>query len=167
MYSSAYSHSYSIDGFATFSRPSQEQTALCYTLLMRDGVIEAVDTVLLEPWEGQLGVPSGEYEHKILEVLPSYLRLLPTLGVTPPVAILLSLLRVRGYFMAVDSFPFRRFGGGRLTRDEILLPGVTLDDFSVSTTSLLRPVFDTLWNAFGYERSYNFDEKGNWTGRPS
>ncbi len=24
---------------------------------------------------------------------------------------------------------------------------------------------DMVWNAYGYQRSFNFDEKGNWTGR--
>jgi hypothetical protein len=29
----------------------------------------------------------------------------------------------------------------------------------------LRPLFDAVWNAAGWERSFNYDEKGKWTRR--
>jgi hypothetical protein len=30
---------------------------------------------------------------------------------------------------------------------------------------ILAPLFDQVWQAFGFERSFNFDEQGNWLGQ--
>jgi hypothetical protein len=36
-----------------------------------------------------------------------------------------------------------------------------VQDIGISAGEALRPVFDTLWNAYGYEKSENYDNKGN------
>jgi len=162
MYGAGWSCRYFFEGFATFSRLDQ-QPALSYTLLMRDGMLEAVDTALLRPYQGRLLVPGVAYEQKILGAISRYLTILPNLGVTPPVIILLSLLGVRGYLLAGEDYGMG-FRGEQLDRDELVLPGVTLDDLNADPTPRLRPMFDALWNAFGYEKSANFDEQGNWIG---
>jgi hypothetical protein len=157
---------YSLEGFLTFNNLYQQATAMCYSLVMRDGVLEALDSGLLSPYHDTLSVPSGAYEHKILEVLPGYLELLQSVGVTAPVTILLSLIDVHGYIMAYDHFMFRQ-PRSPLGRNEVLLPGVTLSDFDLPIEQAVRPIFDALWNTFGFERSFNYDEHGNWTGRLS
>lgn len=164
--SQAWSYRYSLEGFLTFTNLYQQATAMCYSLVMRDGVLEALDSGLLSPYQDRLSVPSGAYEHKILEVLPEYIELLQSVGVTAPVTVLLSLIDVRGYVMAYNTFRPRMLDTP-LSRNELLLPGVTLSDFDMPIEEAVRPIFDALWNAFGFERSFNYDERGNWAGRMS
>lgn len=166
IYSRGWNYRYSLEGFLTFTNLHQQATVMCYSLVMRDGVLEALDSGLLGPYSETLSVPSGAYEHEILNVLPGYLKLLQSVGVTAPVTILLSLIDVRGYIMAYDRFMFRSLNTP-LDRNEVLLPGVTLSDLALPIEQAVRPIFDALWNAFGFERSYNYDEHGNWTGRLS
>jgi hypothetical protein len=37
--------------------------------------------------------------------------------------------------------------------------------YTPNMPTLLRPVFDAVWNAAGWERSFNYDENGKWTRR--
>jgi hypothetical protein len=42
---------------------------------------------------------------------------------------------------------------------------VVIEDLTDEPTKILLPLFDQMWQAFGFERSYNFDEEGKWTGQ--
>lgn len=50
-----------------------------------------------------------------------------------------------------------------IDRDVAILPEVqagSLDDDDVPT--VMRPIFDAVWNACGHPRSYNYTESGVW-----
>ena len=47
----------------------------------------------------------------------------------------------------------------------MILPEVTIEDRSEQPYNILRPVFDMVWNGFGFIRSLNYDEQGNWRGQ--
>lgn len=55
-------------------------------------------------------------------------------------------------------------GGSEIDRDVLLLPESVIDDLTTDATQFLRPLFDLVWNAAGFARSYNFDEGGKWVG---
>ena len=55
--------------------------------------------------------------------------------------------------------------GDRLTEDMSILPEVVIQDRGEIPEQVLRPVFDRVWNAFGFARSFNYDEQNNWIGR--
>jgi hypothetical protein len=44
------------------------------------------------------------------------------------------------------------------------LPEVVVDDFSANPQAILRPLFNMVWNAYGYPRAFSYDESGKWTG---
>ena len=48
----------------------------------------------------------------------------------------------------------------------LILPDVLIEDYDCDVPAALRPVFDALWNAAGYERSLNYDENGCWNPPP-
>lgn len=50
-------------------------------------------------------------------------------------------------------------------RDSLILPEVMIENWSDNPASSLRPIFDMVWNAFGYERSFNYDASGQWIDR--
>jgi hypothetical protein len=54
-------------------------------------------------------------------------------------------------------------GDSTIDRDMLLLPDVLIETYTPDMPTLLRPLFDAVWNAAGWERSINYDEKGKWT----
>jgi hypothetical protein len=72
----------------------------------------------------------------------------------------LSLLGVRDYMMGVD-LGFGRTAGNPIDRDALVIPEVMIEDFNVSLDKIIKPIFDTVWNAAGYARSLNYDLNGN------
>ncbi len=101
-------------------------------------------------------------ERTLIHACEHYLRSLQTLGVLPPVAILVTALGWRGFCMAESSDHYVLNPTDPIDRDALLLPDVIAEEFDVDVPKLLKPVFDGLWNACGYPRSLNYDDEGNW-----
>ena len=51
--------------------------------------------------------------------------------------------------------------GNRLQQDTLILPTVVIQARGQKTEQVLRPVFDMVWNAFGFVRSFNYDNENN------
>ena len=49
-----------------------------------------------------------------------------------------------------------------IDRDRLILPDRLAESLDFDAACFLRPCFDQIWNACGYDRSENYDEKGNW-----
>lgn len=149
-----------LDGRLTYStaHDSKEWT---YALLFRTGIIEAVEVCEIRGDEKYIA--SLAYERNIIEALQSYFTAFRELGVEAPAYIFLSLLGVVGYRFEVGN---RRLGRDHYAdRDALILPELQIEDWSVDPAEAMRPLFDMVWNAFGYERSFNYDQHGRWSGR--
>lgn len=77
------------------------------------------------------------------------------------------LLKMKGFkFKSGNDFDF--FPGGRMTavgiQDDVFEVSVQflVNDFGRST---VKPMMDKLWHLGGYDRSYNYDEDGNFIGK--
>ena len=55
--------------------------------------------------------------------------------------------------------------GDRLTEDMSILPEVVIQDRGEKPEQVLRPVFDRVWNASDFVRSFNCDNENNRVGR--
>ncbi len=161
IYAHGWNNRYNLDGFLTFSGRREEEST-SYVQLFRNGIIEAVDGGLLEPYQGSKTIPSGIYEDKLNESLSVYLSILKTLNVEPPLFIFLALLGVKGYSMAVGS-DFRVHDSHTIDRDILLLPEVVLESFDIKAEEVLKPCFDCIWNACGFPRSFNYNDDGEWS----
>jgi hypothetical protein len=157
---------YNFDGLLTYDdRGSYSQTFV-------SGIIEAVDSVILgdqsrdqiEP-EGERVIPSSRFEETLLEALPKYTCIQEHLEVEPPVFLMLSLLGVEGRFMQVDIPGLSGIKDVQIDRDALLVPEIMVESFEYSPEGVLRPAFDAVWRAAGWERSMNYDEEGRWVGR--
>lgn len=151
-----------LDGRLAF-RSDSEGRSFGYAQLFRNGIIEAA-TVHPER-NTQKVLPSLTYEEDILRALNAYLPALQALGLETPAYVFFSLLGIKGYRMGVDRS--RHFDADTFVADRELLnfPEVLVSDWTSDTSILMRPVFDTVWNAFGLMRSFNYDGKGEWIGR--
>jgi len=162
IYCSGWNYRYNIDGFLTYSGGAAGKSH-SYFQLFRNGIIEAVEGLLLRPINGELLIPSIAYEEELIKSLPEYLYVLRTLGVELPVFIFLTLVGVKGYSMSIDRRRFYpRAQTHTIDRDVLLLPEIAIESYDVSAKDVLRPCFDSIWNACGYPRSLNYNEDGEW-----
>jgi len=151
---------YNFDGLLTYDdRGSYAQTYV-------SGIIEAVDSFVLGDHsggpDGEKVIPSLRFEETLMEALPKYTSIQERLGVEPPVFVMLSLLGVKGRFMQGE---FSGIKDVQIDRDSLLVPEMMVESFEYASEEVLRPAFDAVWRAAGWERSMNYDEDGRWIGR--
>lgn len=162
---SGWNHRYNFDGFLTYCVDSKGKS-YSYVQFFRNGIIEAVEGQLLKPWgDKEKLIPSEAYESELIKSLTEYLSVLKMLEVEPPVFIFLTMLGVKGYSMAVDTMKYRVYRTHSIDRDILLLPEVAVESYDVNSKDILRPCFDSIWNACGFPRSLNYNEKGEWIGK--
>ncbi len=159
---------YCFDGFLSHRQvETSSDGTLSYALLFRNGALEVVDSHFLSfsiRARNRKQIPSVSFEQKILDGLPEWVGLLRAGGATLPMVIMLSLLGVDGYSLGVDD-RFRHFETREINQRDLILPEAFWEDESQSFASVLRPVFDVVWNAAGYAGSLNYDESGQWVGQ--
>jgi len=156
---------YNFDGLLTYDERGS------YTQVYVSGIVEAVDSFVLGgavaegEGKGELAIPSVRYEEALLEALPRYTCFQEQLGVEPPIFVMLSLLGVKGRSMRVDGPVPPGAGEVGIDRDSLLVPEIMVESFEYDPQEVLRPAFDAVWRAAGWERSMNFDREGRWIGR--
>ena len=138
--------------------------ATSYTHLFRNGIVESVEGTLLNyDRQGVRTIPSVSYEEIILRHLPVCFSFLATLGVTPPGAVALTLTNVRDVEMSHDGMDFTDHYPIRV--DTLLLPETVVERLDENPATILKPMFDVIWNACGQPGSRNFDVEGRWVRR--
>ena len=161
-----WNYRYNLDGFLTYSAGNGERSP-SYVQLFKSGVIEAVDGSLLEPNHrgGKLSIISYAYERELIKSLPNYLSILKTSNVELPLFIFLTLVGVRGYSMSIVERSDWIGEVHTIDRDILLLPEIVIESYDVIAEDILRPCFDSIWNACGFPRSLNYDDTGEWMER--
>jgi hypothetical protein len=155
MYVTSWSHRFNFDGVLGYSSHS-------YLQVFRNGIIEAVEALLLEDRDGAHVIPSIAYEKELLKELPRFLSIQKELRVDSPLFIMLSLVGVKGYTMAVDQLRFLGHDSHPVDRDTLQVPEVMIERFDINPVEVMKPIFDSIWNAAGFPRSMNYDENGKW-----
>jgi hypothetical protein len=164
MGTSGWDYRLNLDGHVSYSGGRAQRVSRSYTQFFRNGVVEAVisDVVLEKKDEGKL-LLAGYYERTLLENFPRLMAGFRQTGVLPPLWGFLTITGAKGAKIPSDS----DFGDEYrdIDRDTLLLPEFVINDLNTDTAALLRPVFDLVWNASGFARSFNFDPNGKWVGR--
>lgn len=156
-----YSYRYNIDGFLTFGEDKNKKS-YSYVQFFRSGIIEAVNGSMLEPYKEKLQIPSVGYENELIKSLTNYLSLLQKLSTEPPIFVFLTLLGVKGYSMAVSE----RFVSAKsdvIDRDILQLPEVIIESYDINPEKVLKPCFDSIWNACGFPRDLYYNDAGKRT----
>lgn len=137
------------------------QSGLCrsFAQLYRNGIIEAL-FVVEKHQEGALDFPSW-YEEWVVTSLRSYMKSMYSLGIATPIFVFLSVIDVSGYVLRMDH---RMFSGNPADRNVFLIPEVEVNDIKSDPADFMKPIFDNVWNAFGHQRSMNYDSSGVWLG---
>jgi hypothetical protein len=154
---------FNFDGFVTYDGPINRPSG-SYVQVFRNGAIEAAEIYLLidRPSQGTGIISPVKFEQTISEALAVYLNAEVEWGITPPYFVMVSLVGVKGYIMSTKDVIWLD-GLQPIERDVLLLPDILIEDESnTNIPSLLRPVFDALWQSSGLSGSMNYDNEGNW-----
>lgn len=163
IYCQGWNDRYNLDGFLNYTW-TQEKCSHSYVQFYRNGIIEAVEGLLLEPLEKDRVIPSVAYEKELIISLNSYFSFLKALNIMLPIIIFLTMLQVKGYSMAVSK-TFMYTESHKIDRDILLLPEIILENYESEASQILKPIFDSVWNACGFQRSFNYNEQGEWAPR--
>lgn len=159
-----WSQRYNLDGRLTYAVAGDGKSE-SYAQLFRNGVIESVAAYRAHGHAPDTIIPSIAFEQDTLEALSNYLQAMRNLGLAPPLYIFLSCVGVAGYSLGVTSWRNTIDGPRYADRDTLIVPEILIDEWPQDVATVMRPAFDTIWNAFGYERSFNYDQAGSWKPR--
>ncbi len=153
-----HSPQYNFDGLLCYAGNEGEPS---YSTLQiyRNGIIEVVNTDILSYRTNF--IHGKAYERVIIDYLKNLISIQKDLGCLPPIFIMLSLLEVKNHRVeAVGGHSF--FKAKEIGREELILPEVMIDDFDSELPTIMKPIFDLVWNASGWDGSKNYDENGKW-----
>lgn len=155
------------DSYLIHSGLTHSDSVGSYLQVFRNGAFESLNTLApLDRTIHQKEIQSLELEERLLTVLPRYFAALRSLGAQPPVVLGLSLIGVAGYSMAIPPTTGPYFVGRRLRRidtETLFLPEVVAETFECDLGEVLKPAFDALWKAAGWEGSI-FYSNSEWVG---
>ncbi len=137
--------------------------ATWHTQLFRDGSIEHATTHWTGDSRNQGYIDAFTLQVTLVNILPRFLGLQLTAGVTPPVTAILSLLNVANFKLNMrQGMLYQELSDHQIDREELLLPEVIVEDFKANPKTILKPVFDSLWNAAGMKNCPYYKDSGEW-----
>ena len=151
-----------LDGVVNFTGV-HGSSSRAYTQVFRSGAVESA--AVLRTHDERMLLPCVAYERDVSKFLTNFLGFAGEFEIEPPYFAFLSMVGVRGCEFAAGPATAGPNEGNRLQEDMLILPEVVFQDRGEKPEQVLRPVFDMVWNAFGFARSFNYDEQNNWVGR--
>ncbi|ELS02468.1 putative transcriptional regulator with HTH domain [Xenococcus sp. PCC 7305] len=133
-----------------------------YLQLFRNGIIESVRNLGIQKQEGLNKLYFTYDESQTLTALKQYLSFLQNQGFTPPIFVFLSLINIEECVMMPDSTSRYRELFYPIPETDLITPGVIVREFSERPAEILRTSLDALWQAGGYPKCINYDDKGNY-----
>lgn len=156
---------YNLDGVLVPDRSDAQGETEWYYQVFRNGACEYVETL---DYSDKM-LPLGTLEAYVKQALKYLMLFQKNLGVELPSVVMLTFVGVKGYGLkpAIKGL----WGSAAepstdvITKKNLVLPDVVLDDFTSDPAVILKPVFDVLWNAGGWTGSLNYDENGSFIER--
>jgi len=135
---------WNLDGLLTTSGEDTRWGMRGYAQFFRSGVLEAVD---LSCFRQEANVRASYIEEGVIDRVRSTMALLSELDVQETVVVFVSLVNIHGFRLVQDNNFDSAYG---CDRDPLMLAEAIIEEGSSDIESALRPVFDSLWQTFGY-----------------
>lgn len=154
---------FNVDGFLNFSG---HQDVRAYSQLFRDGRLESVMSDVGYPVNSHAekspyAIRCSLMERSVFEVVHDYLSFCKATEFEPPVWLFSSLVGCKD-FRVITDWGFRDLSTNAVDRTPAIFPELKIMSFDTEIKELLRPWCNWLWQASGIERSFSYDEEGNW-----
>ncbi|MFW9873965.1 MAG: helix-turn-helix domain-containing protein [Candidatus Thorarchaeota archaeon] len=161
LHSSNWNARFNIDGYLTFNViKTRKPFEKSYVQLYRNGIIEVAEDYLFQHYKenGKISIiPISEIETELMQKLPQYLKNLKEIKVDPPIYLSINIFGVKGF-----GHPSHVHETYPIDRDHLNPASILIESYSANLGELMKPMFDSLWNACGISKSPNYDEGGNW-----
>lgn len=161
MYTSGWSSRVNLNGVLVYSRRWDDEYS-SYTQIYRNGIIESVDSWILSSRNDKKYIPSGVYEKEIYYAIKRYLSFLKENNINTPILIFISLIGIKNYSMAVSQNYYFSDKYNNIDTEVINLPEFLVQNYTDEISTLLKPIFDIIWNACGFKGSDNFNNEWQW-----
>jgi hypothetical protein len=160
---------WNIDGLLTAELLRDDEPSTAYAQLFRNGAFEGVDAGMMSRDLHQQYRAPYLYGHWLEYALngefANSLEVLRRVGAQPPMAILVTVIGVKGYIMLAGEGFFEQ-GRRKIDRDTLVLPDVVLEAHISESRDqlprLMRPVIDAFWQAGGWPGSTSYQADGTW-----
>lgn len=153
---SGWNNRINLDGVLHFSSRSEANRS--YSQIFRNGSIELTYVFDSGPHDKKF-IPSTALENELINFLRKCIEFFTHFGIEPPIFLFLTFIGIQDHQLAVNS---RVWGWEEheVDRKNLVLPEVYVDTYDLKVDQMLRPVFDFVWNAYGYSHCLNYDEEG-------
>ena len=167
IHSSTTGYRYNLDGMMTYSEMNDDLFR-AYLQIFRNGIVESVDAFMLRSRGDESFIPTSLFEEKVIQSVETCLSIQQKLSIALPSTLIVSLTGVKGYKLGINQKldPWREHTN-KIDRDLLILPEIVVPDYSVKPETLLRPIFDAIWNSAGWPKSYGYDDAGKWGTGPN
>lgn len=153
-----------VDGALAVRNPNPQGTH-GYSQFFRNGFFESVYVLPRRGEQGRAVLASLAYEQHANTLLRDLRRELVHLGIDTEATVMLSLLRADEVQLGVDTtYDFLEDHQTLFDRKTVVLPDV-LARSDLSPELALKPVFDLVWQAAGFNGSRNYNDAGAWAPR--
>ena len=150
-----------LDGIVSYSR-NAENKSYDYAQLFRNGSLESIH--VFGTHNNEKFLPSTSCERILIKCINDHRELLSYMGIEFPLTIFVSLIDVKDYEFEISGNIWG-FEKRKSDRNNLFFPEQIISRKEDESVTILRPIFDKLWNAFGLGRSYNYNENGEWKPR--
>jgi hypothetical protein len=156
------SRTFNFDGLLVHPGDRQADGYYAYNHIFRNGALEGAQlggaTREVSPGVEKSIVWSLDMSKFFYYSIKTFLASAKTWGFSGPAVLSVAILNVKGYVLGVGD-AFHRFSRATADRPHLIPPDVWVEDIdSVDVDAAIRPLLDTLWQAFGAERCLDFDE---------
>lgn len=148
------------DGALVVRNPRPEGTH-GYSQLFRNGYFETVK-VLAAPPNERAPLGSISYESEFIQLVRVLRDEYMYLGIGTEMTCMVSILKADRLELGINRWDYNlEEHQGYFDRETLVLPDVLLPS-ELSAELALRPIFDLVWQSAGLERSFNYNDAGDW-----
>jgi hypothetical protein len=159
--SAGWGTSFNFDGIVSFD--SYQIRTKSYTQFFKNGIIEAVTTKFINLIASETNIlPISSFERECFNALKSYFSYYRAINVDFPVFLFVTLVNYKGFSLGVGDYISQVINPHTIDRDFIAIPEVLVEPNQINYHQILRPIFDSIWNACGFERCLHYDENGSY-----
>lgn len=140
-----------------------------YLQVYKNGIIESATDYLLRPYDQKLEIPffaatsSGmHFEQDIIRCMEEIIKIHESIELIQPYFVLISLIGMKDYGIGLPGKVNLQKSFVRIKANTLQLQPIFIENRDIKVEKILKPVFDQIWNIFGYAGSNNYDKNGNW-----
>ena len=154
---------YNFDGFLALGELGRynKKKITSYLLAFRNAIIESACNAITNKYDSAYAFPVIELEKFLICAYKQYLDFYKSINLPLPLIVFISILGTQNKYIVFDDI---RHGGesGPIDRPELLMQEIIVESYDTKPKDVLKPAFDTIWNAADMSRSFSYNEDGSY-----